>query len=358
MVITSGAITNPCYHSDNGSVTNLIISGGTGPFTYLWSTGNTTDHITGLVAGVYWVKVTDSLGATAQLAFVVGEQVPLAIDFDVSKACPGGKLSGSLTNAVSTTPTYLWNTGETTQEIDVEEGTYTLTISVPSTDLDVPYKTYCTVTQSIQVLSRRKIDIFRFKCCAASLAYKYIRQMEDGQLEKAECSLNKLKMLNGYIGDICDFIPVGTVLIPMVGSYSIFTLSTDTDFTVLNITVDGVVILSASAMFIATTLQGLIDYIIDNIGGGFSASNPSTGVLEITGPTGALNGQTITVAYIGKVTDHFFSQTLEGGIQEVLQTADMNCQDEEDIEEITEKANSLCGCPCDDKDIFDDSLTP
>ncbi|HMC96785.1 MAG TPA: SprB repeat-containing protein, partial [Flavobacteriales bacterium] len=45
----------------NGSVIALV-DGGAWPYTYLWSTGATTDQITGLTAGTYSVTVTDNVG--------------------------------------------------------------------------------------------------------------------------------------------------------------------------------------------------------------------------------------------------------------------------------------------------------
>ncbi len=48
---------------NDGSVTVNTI-GGTTPYTFTWSTGDTTQTISGLSAGVYWVEVTDSNGCS------------------------------------------------------------------------------------------------------------------------------------------------------------------------------------------------------------------------------------------------------------------------------------------------------
>ena len=50
----------------NGGQVTAIASGGTPPYTYLWNTGYTGAHITGLSAGKYFVTVSDSRGCSVQ----------------------------------------------------------------------------------------------------------------------------------------------------------------------------------------------------------------------------------------------------------------------------------------------------
>jgi len=52
-----------CYGQSTGGVT-ASGSGGTSPYTYLWSTGATTNVISHLPAGVYTITVTDANGCT------------------------------------------------------------------------------------------------------------------------------------------------------------------------------------------------------------------------------------------------------------------------------------------------------
>jgi gliding motility-associated-like protein len=54
----------PCHDFTNGSA-QAVPSGGTSPYTYLWSTTDVTDIISNLGPGTYSVTVTDSLGCFA-----------------------------------------------------------------------------------------------------------------------------------------------------------------------------------------------------------------------------------------------------------------------------------------------------
>ncbi len=53
-----------CGGGNNG-VANLSVCGGTLPYTYQWSTGDTTEDVSGLSSGLYTVTITDSSGTVA-----------------------------------------------------------------------------------------------------------------------------------------------------------------------------------------------------------------------------------------------------------------------------------------------------
>lgn len=64
----------------DGSAT-VSATGGSVPYTYLWSNGSTTQNINGLVAGVYNVTVTDNNGCTASASVSVSLAVGIADNY-------------------------------------------------------------------------------------------------------------------------------------------------------------------------------------------------------------------------------------------------------------------------------------
>ena len=126
--------TNPpnCFGGSNGSAT-AFPSGGSSPFTYLWSTGGNTQTITGLAAGNYTVTVTSGNGCTASQTAVVGQ--PPALNASISKvnvSCFGGANGSATASGNGGTPGYsfLWNTGANNATIfGLSAGTYTVTVT-------------------------------------------------------------------------------------------------------------------------------------------------------------------------------------------------------------------------------------
>ena len=80
-----------CPGGSNGAI-NVTITGGTTPmFSTVWATGETTEDLTGIVAGNYQISVTDDNGCTAIAGFVVDEPAPLVVVDNITDvSCYGG----------------------------------------------------------------------------------------------------------------------------------------------------------------------------------------------------------------------------------------------------------------------------
>lgn len=133
---SANAITTfSCFGADNGSV-NLTVTGGTPPYTYAWSgPGNynkTVEDPTGLAAGTHSVIVTDSKGCSfTNSSVVIGASPEItATNVITNVLCNGSKTGGiDITPGGAAPFTYLWNTGNTTQDlINVAAGNYSVVI--------------------------------------------------------------------------------------------------------------------------------------------------------------------------------------------------------------------------------------
>ncbi|MGD1846395.1 MAG: SprB repeat-containing protein [Salibacteraceae bacterium] len=65
-----------CNGANDGNIT-VTISAGAAPFTYLWSSLQTTPSISGLPAGTYTVFVSDSTGCSDTLTATITEPAPI-----------------------------------------------------------------------------------------------------------------------------------------------------------------------------------------------------------------------------------------------------------------------------------------
>ncbi|WCM41012.1 glycine-rich protein [Flavobacterium sp. CBA20B-1] len=133
--LVSNAVVNniSCNGSNNGTI-DITPTGGTAPYTYLWTTGDTGTSVSNLAPGTYSLTITDANNCTATEDFVITEPTVLvatnAAQTDVSMF--GGN-DGAATVAASggTAPyTYMWSNGATTAAItNLTAGTYTATVT-------------------------------------------------------------------------------------------------------------------------------------------------------------------------------------------------------------------------------------
>jgi hypothetical protein len=70
--------TDVTTNGGNDGTINITVSGGTAPFSYLWSNAATTEDLNGLTAGNYTVTITDGNGCTAIQTITVS--APVAVN--------------------------------------------------------------------------------------------------------------------------------------------------------------------------------------------------------------------------------------------------------------------------------------
>ncbi|MCG3166652.1 MAG: hypothetical protein POELPBGB_02432 [Bacteroidia bacterium] len=140
-VLNPGGFNISCTGGNDG-VINATISNGVGPFTYLWSNGETTQNITNASAGNNTFMITDVNGCATSATIILTEPsgisssvIALSFAGGFNITCNGANDGGidlTVLNASGNT-TYLWSNGATTEDIsNLPAGTY----SVVATDVN------------------------------------------------------------------------------------------------------------------------------------------------------------------------------------------------------------------------------
>ncbi len=130
----SGVTVNvSCNAGTDGSIM-LTVSGGSSPYSYLWSNSDTTQNLSGIPAGNYTCTITDSNGTTVVSDnFVITQPDAIDADAQVTDESEAGANDGAINLTVSGgTPSYEynWSNGATTQNLqDLSPGEYCVTIT-------------------------------------------------------------------------------------------------------------------------------------------------------------------------------------------------------------------------------------
>ena len=141
-----------CNGATDGAV-DLVIGGGTPPYTYAWDNGATTEDLSNVGAGTYTVTVTDANGCVISTTITLTEPPVLTASLTPSVYAGGGNTSGcvddgfiDLTVAGGTLPyTYSWNNGEVTEDLSgLGVGNYLVTV----TDANG-----CIITDAVSLIS-------------------------------------------------------------------------------------------------------------------------------------------------------------------------------------------------------------
>ncbi|WP_417620282.1 hypothetical protein, partial [Oceanihabitans sediminis] len=134
-----------CNGQAEGSV-NLSVTGGTAPYSYNWSNGETTEDLSNIPAGTYNVTITDDNGCTTTNSVNINEPDALASSLTSEDVLCNGQAEGSVNLSVTggTPPySYNWSNGATTEDLsNIPAGTYNVTVTDDNG---------CTTTNSVTI---------------------------------------------------------------------------------------------------------------------------------------------------------------------------------------------------------------
>lgn len=110
----------------------LTVTGGSSPYSYVWSNGATTANLSGLSAGIYAVEVTDGQGCQEQATYEVTEPSDIQVASVVNHVtCFSGSDGNIEVNVIggALPYTYQWSNGSTSNDAsNLEAGSYSVTI--------------------------------------------------------------------------------------------------------------------------------------------------------------------------------------------------------------------------------------
>jgi gliding motility-associated-like protein len=127
-------VDKPCGGGPDIASIDATVTGGTAPFTYAWSNGETTQDISNLDGGSYTLVVTDDSGeCTATFTAVVAEPATLGHNASITNVNCNGGSDGAIdvTTFGGTLPySFSWSSGQVSEDINaVVANSYTITIT-------------------------------------------------------------------------------------------------------------------------------------------------------------------------------------------------------------------------------------
>lgn len=156
--IYNGGYAISCHGQANGSI-SAQVSGGSEPYTFLWSNNATTQNLQNLSAGTYTLTVTDDANNTASQSITLIQPTALNLSlhsplYNTYHISIAGTQTGQIDIDVQggTPPyTYLWNNGSTSQRLyNLSAGNYFVTVTDDNG---------CTISNNIQLLQPEQLQI-------------------------------------------------------------------------------------------------------------------------------------------------------------------------------------------------------
>lgn len=128
--VVISSVPSGCGHSNGQLIASAF---GTGPFTYEWTNGDTTDTVIGVASGIYDVTVGDSIGCETTVRAILNDSnAPIVtVQSKTDIACFGATDGSATVNASggANPISYYWSNGDSLATIDeLASGEYEVTV--------------------------------------------------------------------------------------------------------------------------------------------------------------------------------------------------------------------------------------
>ncbi len=145
----NGIVTNVSCFDENDGIVELTLTGGNPPFSYNWSTGDTTNMPQNLPPGSHTVTVTDVNGCEIEETYTITEPGKLFLAQNSTPATPGNSDGTATVLVFGGTPPFNYTWDDPANQTDsvatgLSKGTYNIIV----TDANG-----CSVTKSVEITS-------------------------------------------------------------------------------------------------------------------------------------------------------------------------------------------------------------
>ncbi|PCH66170.1 MAG: hypothetical protein COC01_08795, partial [Bacteroidetes bacterium] len=121
-----------CFGANDGFA-SVAVTGGASPYTFNWSTQNTTQIITGLSSGTYSISVTDTISCSKTASVPINEPATLSVNITSTNISCNGSSDGAIdvnTSAGTAPYSYSWSDGSAIEDRSgLDVGNYTVTVT-------------------------------------------------------------------------------------------------------------------------------------------------------------------------------------------------------------------------------------
>ena len=152
-----------CYGGSDGTA-YANVNGGTPPYQYFWSNGQTSPLANNLSEGTYTITVTDNNNCTSTSQVEIISNSPIMISFSkIDVSCYGyadGKIIANVNGGVPPYQ-YFWSNGENYNEIsNLSEGVYVLTVYDSNNCSETSYEVINQPQQLVSFISKTDVSCF------------------------------------------------------------------------------------------------------------------------------------------------------------------------------------------------------
>jgi len=137
-------------------IATLSASGGTAPYSYMWSIGAISNPISGLCAGIYCCTITDANGCTATICVTITEPDAIVVTISQTNVMINGQCTGiaiaSAVGGIAPPYSYLWSNGAYGDTITDLCADVVYSVTVADVNL-------CTATNSVTITQPNELII-------------------------------------------------------------------------------------------------------------------------------------------------------------------------------------------------------